>query len=221
MPAVKIKHKKRVFLGLSLAISLILNVFLSVYSFSLKMQKDSDINVLETYILPPLLVNYRDSTFRDSPIPRKSPFGGRGMEYTKITAGFRDPTYTKKYGEVHLGLDIIPSDTYLKNNIAYLVSKRPIIFATHSGKVDYFYDEFGANYLVITAENESLRTMYVHLKASYIKGNTQIIAGTPIGIMGDTGKAYGAHLHYVVQIKNEKGEWTYVDPMGYISTSDQ
>ncbi len=220
MPKVRIKHKKRAFLGLSLAISLFLNVFLSIYSFSLKMQKENEINVLETYVLPPLLANYRDGTFRDSLIPRKSPFGGNGMEYTRITAGFKEKAYQRQFGEVHVGLDIVPSDDYSKNNIAYLVSKRPIIFATHSGKVDYFYDENRANYLVITNNNETLRTMYVHLKASYLKSGVDIVAGTPIGIMGSTGKSTGEHVHYAVQIKDKEGEWVYVDPMGYISNSE-
>lgn len=50
---------------------------------------------------------------------------------------------------------------------------------------------------------------YCHLKRRAVSKGQRINAGDKIGIMGATGKAYGAHLHFEVRLADRK---TAVDP---------
>ena len=45
-------------------------------------------------------------------------------------------------------------------------------------------------------------TLYAHLKNVKVKLNQKVEQGQVLGYMGDTGKAYGAHLHFEVRLAN-------------------
>lgn len=53
------------------------------------------------------------------------------------------------------------------------------------------------NYLVIDVDGDTHDEMYAHLKAPALPAlGTRVEAGTPIGEVGDTGRADGCHLHF-------------------------
>lgn len=175
-----------------------------------------DIDVLESYELPQDLVEFREPNIVQTSVPNKSPFGGQGLINTRVTAGYNDPEYTAMFGTQHNAVDIVPTDNYYESMPFFISRKRALVFATHNGSAEYLFDEFGANYLIITNPEESLRTMYVHLEAAYVQTNDAIEAGQIIGVMGNTGNSTGSHLHYAVQIKNGSGYWQYINPLNYI-----
>lgn len=55
-------------------------------------------------------------------------------------------------------------------------------------------------------------TLYAHLKSVKVKKNENVKKGQVIGIMGDTGKAYGRHLHFEVR----KPDDTRINPTKYV-----
>ena len=55
-------------------------------------------------------------------------------------------------------------------------------------------------------------TLYAHLKSVKVKKGEKVKQGQVIGIMGDTGKAYGRHLHFEVRKPND----TRINPTKYI-----
>lgn len=55
-------------------------------------------------------------------------------------------------------------------------------------------------------------TLYAHLKTVKVKKGEKVKKGQVIGIMGETGKAYGRHLHFEVRKPND----TRINPKKYI-----
>ncbi|MGH7204403.1 MAG: M23 family metallopeptidase [Candidatus Levyibacteriota bacterium] len=160
------------------------------------------------------LEGYIEAGFVDTNIPGKDPFGGNGESYSIRTAGFHDPGYYQQFGLVHEGQDLVPSSAYYANNKAYQTTGQPIVFATLTGSATTYTDSYGALTVAITNSDGTIQTVYKHFK-QILACNCQIHAGQPIGIMGETGFAFGEHLHYEVRL-NQEGNWVAVNPLDYI-----
>ncbi len=55
-------------------------------------------------------------------------------------------------------------------------------------------------------------TLYAHLKEVYVKKGQKVTQGQKIGFMGDTGNAYGVHLHFEIRNPYDKR----IDPNEYL-----
>ena len=153
--------------------------------------------------------------FVQSSSPSQNPFGGNGMIYTSVTAGFMDLTYLLQFGKNHTGIDLVPSEVYYQNSTTYQQNKKIVIFSTHIGKAKVYIDENGGETFEVENTESNLRTIYIHFKDIYVKTGDSIQGGTPLGEMGKTGFATGEHLHYEVRIKNVTN-WVVVNPLTYI-----
>lgn len=160
-------------------------------------------------------LNVQNAEFVQSAIPSQNPFGGAGMSYTSITAGFMDPAYLLQFGKNHTGMDIVPNSTYYANNQTYQQNKKVIIYATHTGTAKFYIDNEGGETIEILNNDGDLKTIYIHFKNVNVKTGDAIQAGMPLGEMGDSGFATGEHLHYEIQIK-EGNNWRPVNPSTYI-----
>lgn len=70
----------------------------------------------------------------------------------------------------------------------------------------------------VWVQHDGFFTRSLHLAAVYVRVGDRVGEGTPLGLMGQTGDAYGVHLHFELT----PGEWHFgnvgqVDPVGYIS----
>lgn len=153
--------------------------------------------------------------FVQTSVPSQNPFGGAGMAYNSITAGFMDPAYLLQFGKNHTGMDIVPNSTYYANSQTYQQTKKVIIYSTHTGTAKFYIDDEGGETVEILNNGGDLKTFYIHFKDVYVKTGDTIQAGMPLGEMGDTGFATGEHLHYEIQIK-EGNNWRPVNPSTYI-----
>jgi len=82
-----------------------------------------------------------------------------------------------------------------------IVSKYDLrVKASHSGELRKGWDRYYGNYVVI--QNGEFSTLYGHLSTIYIKSGP-VKQGECIGIMGDSGNAYGIHLHYEVSFRGK------------------
>ena len=70
------------------------------------------------------------------------------------------------------------------------------------------------NYVLIEHEN-GMFSRYAHLKDVYCKVGEIVDENTTIGYMGDTGKAYGVHLHFEVQTNASSS--SRIDPTPYLT----
>ena len=70
------------------------------------------------------------------------------------------------------------------------------------------------NYVLIEHEN-GMYSRYAHLKDVYCKVGEKVDENTSIGYMGDSGNAYGVHLHFEVQTAYSSS--TRIDPTPYLT----
>ncbi len=74
------------------------------------------------------------------------------------------------------------------------------VVAAWSGKVRYAkYNAGGYGNLVIIRHSNGLETFYAHLSKVLVAPNDEVSAGDFIGLGGNTGHSYGAHLHFEVR----------------------
>ena len=99
--------------------------------------------------------------------------------------GLRRDPFTKRYKK-HSGID-------LKG------TKKDTVFATGGGYVECanYYGGYGK--CVIINHGNGYKTLYGHLNKILIKESEFINDIQPIGIMGNTGRSTGTHLHYEIQ----------------------
>lgn len=77
------------------------------------------------------------------------------------------------------------------------------VMASGDGKVilsgkDYFY----TGNMVIIDHGQGLQTIYAHLKEAKVKSGDEVKQGEIIGLVGQTGRATGAHLHWGASLNN-------------------
>jgi len=85
------------------------------------------------------------------------------------------------------------------------------IFATGDGKViEAKRSRRGYGNLIIIDHGFSYTTRYAHLSKIFVKPGQKVKRGDVIGLVGNTGKSVGPHLHYEVR-KNNKP----VNPINY------
>lgn len=74
------------------------------------------------------------------------------------------------------------------------------VCAAWSGKIRYAkYNEGGFGNLVVVRHHNGLETFYAHLSKLLVFPDQEVKAGEPIGLGGNTGRSFGAHLHFEVR----------------------
>lgn len=51
-------------------------------------------------------------------------------------------------------------------------------------------------------------TIYAHLSENFVKYGDNVVAGQPIGVMGETGNSRGVHVHFGCAYQNARGART-------------
>lgn len=71
------------------------------------------------------------------------------------------------------------------------------------------YSDLYGNYVLI--DHGDFDTFYAHLSEVFVVVTDSAFAGNSIGVAGNTGQSYGAHLHFEVRVDGQK-----VDPRLYL-----
>ena len=87
---------------------------------------------------------------------------------------------------------------------------RPVT-AAGNGEVVFAGRDGGYGGLVVVDHGGRLHTLYGHLSALYVREGQLVRRGQPIGAVGASGRATGAHLHYEVRVNGGP-----VDPRRYL-----
>ncbi|MCP4719379.1 MAG: peptidoglycan DD-metalloendopeptidase family protein [Desulfobacteraceae bacterium] len=111
--------------------------------------------------------------------------------------GYRKSPFTGKR-TFHTGLDI-SNKTGTK------------IIATADGKISYADRKMYIGKLVVIDHGYGRVTKYGHLQKILVKPRQKVKRGDVIGLLGNTGKSTGPHVHYEVRINNAP-----VNPLKYI-----
>ena len=88
------------------------------------------------------------------------------------------------------------------------------VAAAGAGQVIFAGRDGGYGGLVVVDHGGQLDTLYGHLSALYVREGQHVRRGQPLGAVGATGRATGAHLHYEVRINGAP-----VDPRRYLTVA--
>lgn len=111
----------------------------------------------------------------------------------------------------HKGIDLVKYKHETCNVIAHTEGKVVMI---QTGQVNDKNSKGTKSYgnFVKMKHPDSYYTLYAHLKNVKVKKGQQLKQGQVIGYMGNTGKSYGAHLHFEVRNTKDKR----INPTPYI-----
>lgn len=119
---------------------------------------------------------------------------------------------TCKYNAItHKGIDLVKYNHETCNVIAHTEGKVVMI---QTGQKNDKSAEGTKSYgnFVKMKHPDGYYTLYAHLKNVKVKKGQQLKQGQVIGYMGNTGKSYGAHLHFEVRNTKDKR----INPTPYI-----
>ena len=122
---------------------------------------------------------------------------------------------TQKYNAItHKGIDLVKE----KNKIAEVMahSDGEVVSVATGQKHDTNTTGTATygNYVKLKHHN-GMYTLYAHLKNVNVKKGDQVKQGDILGEMGETGKAYGVHLHF--EVRNNKD--VRINPTPYIDAN--
>jgi len=110
--------------------------------------------------------------------------------------GYRRSPFTGKR-EFHRGLDIVNR-------------KGTPVVATADGRVKFAGHNGGYGKLVVIDHGMGVESKYGHLYRIEVKVGEKVIRGQEIGVLGNTGRSTGPHLHYEIVVNKHT-----VDPRRY------
>ncbi|WP_433344642.1 M23 family metallopeptidase [Micromonospora sp. CA-111912] len=98
--------------------------------------------------------------------------------------------YGMRWGKLHTGVDLVaPEGT-------------PYV-AIHGGTVTKAGWFGGYGYAVIVKHTDGSEAIYGHSSTVTVKEGQQVKAGEQLGLVGNTGHSYGAHLHLEIHVNGE------------------
>lgn len=139
----------------------------------------------------------KDKEERLSSIPAIQPINNKDM--TRVASGYGwrvDPIY--KTQRMHWGMDFTaPVGTE--------------VYATGNGVIEEIeVNSWGYGKSILINHGYGFKTRYAHLSAFKVKKGDKVKRGDLIGLLGNSGKSTGPHLHYEVERNGEK-----INPVGY------
>ena len=102
----------------------------------------------------------------------------------------------------HKGLDMAAPE----GTPYYAADSGTVMYATNDGG----YNGGAGNWVVISHGN-GIVTKYMHSSATFVSPGDQVTRGQNIGLVGNTGASFGAHLHFQVEV-----DGVAVNPLNYI-----
>ncbi|MBR4881462.1 MAG: peptidoglycan DD-metalloendopeptidase family protein, partial [Clostridia bacterium] len=85
------------------------------------------------------------------------------------------------------------------------------IYASDGGKVLRAEWHWSYGYYVLVDHGGGLSTLYAHCTSLAVSAGQMVQKGQTVGYVGQTGSAYGYHLHFEVRVNGER-----VNPAGYV-----
>ena len=113
--------------------------------------------------------------------------------------GYRRNPFTGNGKEFHSGIDF-------RGHVGDSIQ------STGSGVVFFAGHKGGLGRCVIIKHNENLQTLYAHLQQIHVKEGQQVNSGQVIGLLGNTGRSTGPHLHYEIIVNNKR-----INPKKYLN----
>ena len=123
-----------------------------------------------------------------------------------------DTVITQNYGKNgHKGVDVVGEGHTTCPVLAHSSGTVELIQTGRVNNVNTSGDETYGNFVKIKHPN-GYATLYAHLDKVYVSKGQTVSKGQEIGYMGNTGRSYGAHLHFEVRTKGTYASITNPEP---------
>jgi len=120
-----------------------------------------------------------------------------GMFSWPVTGAMISSSFGERWGRVHKGVDLVSGNRNIK--------------AADSGTVSFAGVQNGYGNVVIIDHHNGYETYYGHLSKISVSVGQRVEQGSKIGVMGNTGRSTGTHLHFEIR---KNGSAT--NPMKYL-----
>lgn len=139
----------------------------------------------------------KDQENRLSSLPAIQPVNNKDLTRTASGYGWRtDPIYGTK--KMHWGID-------------FTADRGTDVYATGDGVIELVKtNSWGYGKEIVINHGYGYKTRYAHLSEFKVKVGEKVKRGDLIGLVGNTGKSTGSHLHYEVEKNGQK-----VNPLNY------
>ncbi len=123
-----------------------------------------------------------------------------------------DNQITTKFSAGHKAVDLVRYKSQLDTIVAH--SGGTVVFC-QTGQKNNKFAVGNASYgnCVKIDHGRGYATLYAHLATVSVKLGDTVTQGQIIGTMGNTGRSFGAHLHFEVRLNNK-----HIDPTPYLET---
>lgn len=117
---------------------------------------------------------------------------------------------TQEFGGSHIGIDIVNKGYTLGHVVAHSEGTVVMVQTGHKNNKGSTGNASYGNMVKIDHSNGCF-TLYAHLSSVNVTNGQKVAKGQELGYMGDSGNAYGGHLHFEVWKNN-----TRVNPYEYL-----
>lgn len=121
-----------------------------------------------------------------------------------------DIQITQGYSKSHLAVDLVKYKSQTDSILAHSDGKVVWVQTGHKNNKGSTGNASYGNCIKIDHVN-GYSTLYAHLKEVYVVEGQTVTKGQAIGLMGNTGNSYRAHLHFEVRHSNVR-----IDPTPYL-----
>jgi len=122
---------------------------------------------------------------------------GTGRFIWPVVSASVSSGYGSRWGRQHKGID--------------LISSNKSILAADNGKVVFAGKKSDYGNMIIIDHKNGYETLYAHLSKISVKEGDIVEKGDKIGVMGNTGRSTGVHLHFEVIVNGvEKNPMSYL-----------
>ncbi|WP_379137711.1 peptidoglycan DD-metalloendopeptidase family protein [Paenibacillus sp. sgz500958] len=122
---------------------------------------------------------------------------GSGMFAWPVVGASISSSFGERWGRTHKGVDLVSGNRTIK--------------ASDAGTVTFAGQQSGYGNVVIIDHRNGYTTYYGHLSKISVSEGQRLEQGAKIGIMGNTGRSTGTHLHFEIR-KNGSA----INPMKYL-----
>ncbi len=127
-------------------------------------------------------------------------------EFVLVSSPIKEPKITSAYGMRRHPIN----GQHSFHNGVDLISSNPLVMCVYGGKVVEVGEHTNLGRFV-RVDHGGVFSIYGHLSACLVEIGDFMRAGEVIGLMGQTGRATGMHLHFSLRIGTR-----YVDPLKFL-----
>ena len=110
------------------------------------------------------------------------------------------PIITNRFGLIY---DAFTEQELPHRGIDFAASEGDTVFSTGAGKVIEVRHHRGCGLTIKIEHTSEIRTFYAHLNNSLVREGSIVKRGTPIAIIGKSGRSSGPSLHYEIRLQGQ------------------